>query len=326
MSKPKIFVTRSLPLPAEEIVNQNFDAEFSREPSGISRLDLLDHVAGKDALICQLTENVNQELLDAAPNLKIASTVSVGYDNIDVPACTRREVVVTNTPGVLDDTTADFAFTLMLAVARRVVEGDHFVRSGQWAGWNIDQFIGADVWGKTLGILGFGRIGKEVARRAHGFKMRVLYNNTKRADAAAEKEFHAEFVDLDMLFRESDFISIHTPLSRSTRHLVSKIHFAQMKPSAFLINTSRGPVVDEGALNDALEKQIIAGAGLDVYEHEPKVHPGLIGRHNVVLAPHLGSATAETRTKMAMMAAMNASALFQGKLPPNALNPEAFKK
>lgn len=326
MSKPKVFVTRTLPAPAEEIVNQNFDAEFSREPSGLSRLELLDRLAGKDALICQLTEKVDEELLAAAPTLKIAATVSVGYNNIDVPACTRRKVVVTNTPGVLDDTTADFAFALMLAVARRVVEGDSFVRSGQWAGWNIDQFIGADVWGKTVGILGFGRIGKEVARRAHGFKMRVLYHSTKRADAAAEAEFHAEYADIDTLFRESDFISIHTPLAPSTRHLASKDRLAQMKPTAFLINTSRGPVVDEEALNDALENKIIAGAGLDVYEHEPKVHPGLIGRHNVVLAPHLGSATAETRTKMAVMAATNAAALFQGKLPANALNPEAFKK
>lgn len=326
MSKPKVFVTRTLPAPAEEIVNREFDAEFSREPSGLSRLELLDRVAGKDALICQLTEKVDDELLAASPTLKIAATVSVGYDNVDVPACTRRKVVVTNTPGVLDDTTADFAFTLMLAVARRVVEGDHFVRSGQWAGWNIDQFIGADVWGKTLGILGFGRIGKQVARRAHGFKMRVLYNNTKRADPDAEKEFHAEYADVDTLFRESDFISIHTPLAPSTLHLVSKDRLAQMKPTAFLINTSRGPVVDEEALNDALENKIIAGAGLDVYEREPKVHPGLVGRQNVVLAPHLGSATAETRVKMAVMAATNAAALFQGKLPPNALNPEAFKK
>ncbi len=326
MAKPKVFVTRTLPEPAEEIVNENFDAEFSREPSGLSRIELLDRVGGKDALICQLTEKVDEELLAAAPTLKIASTVSVGYDNIDLAACTRRRVIATNTPGVLDDTTADFAFTLMLAVARRVVEGDRFVRSGQWAGWNIDQFIGADVWGKTLGVLGFGRIGREVARRARGFKMRVLYHNRSRVDAAVEREFHAEYADGDTLFRESDFISIHTPLSAATRHLVSAKHFAQMKPTAFLINTSRGPVVDEDALNDALERNVIAGAGLDVYEHEPKVHPGLIGRRNVVLAPHLGSATAETRTKMAVMAATNAATLFHGKLPANALNPEAFQK
>jgi glyoxylate reductase len=327
VSKPKILVTRTLPAPAEKILNDNFDADYSRDPKGIARQELLRRVAGKDGLVCQLNETVNEELLAAAgPQLKIVATVSVGYNNIDVPACTRRKIVATNTPGVLDDTTADFAFALMLAVARRVVEGDKFVRSGQWTGWDVGHYLGSDVWGKTLGILGFGRIGKELARRAGGFKMRVIYHNRNRADAASEQEVNATFVDMDTLLRESDFISIHTPLTPDTRHLLGTEAFTKMKRSAFLINTSRGPVVDEAALNDALENKLIAGAGLDVYEHEPEVHPGLIPRQNVVLAPHLGSASVETRTKMAVVAATNVAAFFSGRQPPNPLNPEVFAK
>jgi glyoxylate reductase len=327
VSKPKILVTRTLPAPAEKILNDQFDVDYSRDPKGIARDELVRRVAGKDGLVCQLNETINEELLAAAgPQLKIVATVSVGYNNIDVPACTRRNIVATNTPGVLDNTTADFAFALILAVARRLVEGDKFVRSGQWTGWDVSQYLGADVWGKTLGIVGFGRIGKEVARRAIGFKMRVIYSNRNRADAASERAFNATFVDTEALLRESDFVSIHTPLTPDTRHMIATDAFKKMKRSAFLINTSRGPVVDESALNDALENKLIAGAGLDVYEHEPQVHPGLISRHNVVLAPHLGSASVETRTKMAVLAATNVAAFFSGQRPPNPLNPEVLAK
>jgi glyoxylate reductase len=271
-----------------------------------------------------LTEKVDEELLSAAPKLRIVATVSVGYDHIDVPACTKHKVVATNTPGVLDDTTADFAWTLLMAIARRLVEGDSWMRSGTWNGWDIHQLIGGDVWGKTLGIVGFGRIGRGVARRAQGFHMRVLYNDAVRAPADVEKELNAEFVNRDRLFRESDFISLHVPLLPDTRHLISKDNLEKMKRTAFLVNTSRGPVVDEAALAEALENKKIAGAALDVFEHEPKVHPALLTRKDVILTPHIASASLDTRTKMAVMAANNVVALFEGKRPPDALNADAL--
>jgi glyoxylate reductase len=285
---------------------------------------LLHRVADKEALICLPTEKVDDELLVAAPKLRIAATVSVGYDNIDLPACSRHRVVATNTPGVLDETTADFAWTLLMAVARRLIEGENWVRSGTWPGMDIAQLLGTDVYGKTLGIIGFGRIGRCVARRALGFQMRVLYHNRNRVAPELEKEARAEFVDLDTLLRESDFISLHVPLGPETRHLMGADNLAKMKRTAFLINTARGPVVDEAALVAALEQKKIAGAGLDVYEREPIVHPGLLGRKDVVLAPHLGSATLETRTKMAVVAAKNVAAVFEGRRPPNPLNADAL--
>ena len=322
--KPKVLSTRPLFPPARAILDQHFDVEYREPGERISRADLLKSVAGKEALICLLTEKVDEELLTAAPKLRVAATVSVGYDNIDVEACTRHKVVATNTPGVLDDTTADFAWTLLMAVARRVFEGDAWMRSGTWPGWDLDQLLGADVWGKTLGIMGFGRIGRGVARRAQGFRMRVLYNDAVRAPAEVETELNTEFVDRDRLFGESDFISLHVPLLPDTRHLISKQNLGKMKPTAFLINTSRGPVVDEVALADALEHKKIAGAALDVFESEPKVHPALLGRKDVILTPHIASASVDTRTKMAVMAADNVVAYFQGKRPPNALNADGL--
>ena len=322
--RPKILSTRPLFSAARAILDQHFDVEYRQPGERISRAGLLKSVAGKEALICLLTEKVDEELLTAAPKLRVAATVSVGYDNIDVEACTRHKVVATNTPGVLDDTTADFAWTLLMAVARRVFEGDAWMRSGTWPGWDLDQLLGADVWGKTLGLMGFGRIGRGVARRSQGFRMRVLYNDAVRAPAEIEKELNAEFVDRDRLFRESDFISLHVPLLPDTRHLISKENLGKMKRTAFLINTSRGPVVDEAALADALEHKKIAGAALDVFENEPKVHPALLGRKDVILTPHIASASVDTRTKMAVMAADNVVAYFQGKRPPNALNADAL--
>jgi glyoxylate reductase len=323
-NKPKALVTRPLFPAARTILDKNFEVEYWTQAERIPRAELLKRVADKDALVCLLTEKVDEELLATSPRLRIASTVSVGFDNLDVPACTRRKVVATNTPGVLDDTTADFAWTLLMGVARRLVEGDAWMRSGTWPGWDLDQLLGGDVWGKTLGIIGFGRIGRGVARRAQGFQMRVLYRDQARVAADVERELHAEFVDLDRLLRESDFISLHVPLLPETRHLISKDAFGKMKPTAYLINTSRGPVVDEAALVEALEQKKIAGAALDVYEHEPKVHPDLIPRRDVILAPHIASASVETRTKMAVMAATNAAALFEGRRPPNALNADAL--
>jgi lactate dehydrogenase-like 2-hydroxyacid dehydrogenase len=324
VGKPKVLSTRPLFEAARKILNEHFEVEYWKDPERISRHELLKRVADKDALVCLLTERVDEELLDAAPKLRIAATVSVGHDNIDLAACTKHKVVATNTPGVLDDTTADFAWTLIMAVARRLLEADAWMRSGTWPGWDLDQLCGSDVWGKTLGIIGFGRIGRGVARRSHGFNMRVIYHDAQRVSPEVEKEFHAEFVELDRLFAESDFISVHVPLLPSTRHLINARNLAKMKPTAFLINTSRGPVVDEAALAAALQAKKLAGAGLDVYENEPKAHPALIERKDVILAPHISSASVETRTKMAVMAAENVVALFQGKRPPNALNPEAL--
>ena len=323
MIKPAIFSTRQLFQAARTILDEHFQVDYWKGDK-LSRADLLKHVADKDGLVCLLTEKVDEELLSAAPKLRIAATVSVGYDNIDVPACTKHKVVATNTPGVLDDTTADFAWTLLMAVARRLLEGDSWMRSGTWNGWDLDQLVGGDVWGKTLGVLGFGRIGRGVARRALGFQMRVLYNDAVRAPADVEKELNAEFVDRDRLFRESDFISLHVPLLPDTRHLISKDNLEKMKRTAFLVNTSRGPVVDEAALAEALENGKIAGAALDVFEHEPKVHPALLTRKDVILTPHMASASLDTRTKMAVMAANNVVALFEGRRPPNALNADAL--
>jgi glyoxylate reductase len=309
---------------ARKILDDEFEMEYWTQPERIPRGELLKRVADKEALVCLLTEKVDQELLDAAPKLRIAATVSVGFDNIDVDACRKRKVVATHTPGVLDDTTADFAWALLMAVARRVLEGDAWIRAGEWPGWDLDQLCGGDVWGKTLGIIGFGRIGRGVARRAYGFNMRVLYSDAVRAPVSVEEQLRAEYVDRDKLFHESDFVTLHVPLLPDTRHLLSKENLAKMKPTAYLVNTSRGPVVDEAALAEALEQKKIAGAALDVFENEPKVHPGLVSRKDVVLTPHIASASVDTRTKMAVMAANNVVALFQGKRPPNALNADAL--
>ncbi len=320
MSKPKILSTRPLFPEARQILDQNFDVEYGKSEEQISQGELLTRVADKEALICLLNEKVDEGLLSAAPKLRIAATVSVGFDNIDVAACTKHRVIATNTPGVLDDTTADFAWALLMAIARRVLEGDEWMRSGTWPGWDLDQLLGGDVWGKTLGVIGFGRIGRGVARRSQGFQMRVLYNDALRAPADVEKELRAEFVDRDRLFRESDFITLHVPLLPDTRHLISKENLDKMKPTAYLINTARGPVVDEAALADALQRKKIAGAALDVFEAEPNVNPALLRRKNVILTPHIASASIETRTEMAVMAANNVVACFEGKRPPNALN------
>jgi len=325
LRKPKVLVTRPLFPAARAILDQNFEVDYWTQSERIPRAELLRRIANKEALVCLLTEKVDEELLSLAPKLRIAATVSVGFDNIDVPACTRHKVIATNTPGVLDETTADFAWTLLMAIARRLVEGDAWMRSGTWPGWDLDQLLGGDIWGKTLGVVGFGRIGRGVARRAQGFQMRVLYHDQVRVSADIERELHAESVSFEGLLRESDFITLHVPLLPETRHLISTAQFEKMKRTAYLINTSRGPVVDEAALLDALERKLISGAALDVYEHEPKVHPALVPRKDVILAPHIASASIETRTKMAVMAATNAAALFQGKRPPNALNADALR-
>jgi len=324
MPKPKVFATHGLFDVARQILQKSCDVQYWTKPGRPPREEVLQQVKEKEGLICLLTEKVNEDLLREAPNLRIAANVAVGFDNIDVAACTKRGVAATNTPGVLDETTADFAWTLLMAVARRLSEGEALARSGNWKNWDLDQLVGTDVWGKTLGIVGFGRIGRAVARRASGFQMKVIYTDAVRPAEEVEKELKVEFREMNALLAESDFISVHVPLLPETRGLFDSPKFYRMKPTAFLINTSRGPVVDEAALVAALESGKIAGAGLDVYENEPFIHPGL-KRANVVLAPHIASASLETRTKMACIAAENVVALFTGKRPPNVLNPEVLK-
>ncbi len=324
MPKPKVFATHSLFEAARQILEETCEVEYWAKPERPPREEVLRRVKDKEGLICLLTEKINEELLGVAPKLRIAANVAVGFDNIDVAACTKRGVVATNTPGVLDETTADFAWTLLMAVARRLSEGEELARSGKWKNWDLDQLVGTDVWGKTLGIVGFGRIGRAVARRASGFQMKVIYTDAQRAPAEVERALKAEFWEMNALLAESDFISVHVPLLPETRRLFDAPKFKRMKPTAFFINTSRGPVVDEAALVAALEGGQIAGAGLDVYENEPFIHPGL-KRANVVLAPHIASASLETRTKMACIAAKNLVALFTGQQPPNILNPEVMK-
>jgi len=325
MAKPKVFATHQLFDEARQILDAACDVEYWTKDERPPREEVLRRVKDKEGLVCLLTEKVNDELLRVAPKLRIAANVAVGYDNIDVDTCTKRGVVATNTPGVLDETTADFAWTLMMAVARRLSEGEQLARSGNWKGWNLDQLVGADIWGKTLGLVGFGRIGRAVARRALGFQMKVIYTDAVKAPEEVEKSLNAQFRDMNAVLAESDFISLHVPLMPETRGLFDAPKFYRMKPTAFLINTSRGPVVEEAALVAALEAGKIAGAALDVYENEPFIHPGL-KRPNVVLAPHLASASLETRTKMAVMAANNVVALFMGQMPPNMLNPAVLKK
>ena len=325
MAKPKVYSTHQLFEEARKTLDAECEVQYWTDSERPPRDEVLRRVKDKEGLVCLLTEKVNEEFLRSAPKLRIASNVAVGYDNIDVDACSKRGIAVTNTPGVLDETTADFAWTLLMTVARRVAEGELLARSGNWKGWNLDQLCGADVWGKTLGIVGFGRIGRSVARRASGFQMKIIYTDAVRVSEEVEKSLNAEFRDMNSLLAESDFISLHVPLLPETRGLFDAPKLFRMKPTAFLINTSRGPVVEEAALVTALENNKIAGAALDVFENEPFIHPGL-KRPNVVLTPHIASASIETRTKMALMAANNIVAVFKGRRPPNLLNPDIFKK
>jgi len=324
MAKPRVFATHSLFDTARQILQETCEVEYWAKPERPPRAEVLQRVKDKEGLVCLLTEKINEDFLRAAPKLRIAANVAVGFDNIDVAACTKRGVVASNTPGVLDETTADFAWTLLMAVARRLSEGEALARSGNWKNWDLDQLVGTDVWGKTLGLVGFGRIGRAMARRASGFQMKVIYTDAMRAPADVEKALNAEYREMNALLAESDFVSVHVPLLPETRGLFDAPKFYRMKSTAFLINTARGPVVDEAALVAALEAGKIAGAGLDVYENEPFIHPGL-KRANVVLAPHIASASLETRTKMACIAAQNVVALFTGQRPPNMLNPEVLK-
>ncbi len=321
--KPGVFITRPLPAAVLDLLAARSDLRFHPEDTPIPTAQLAEACREMDGVVV-CGARLSQEVLDQATRLRAVSNVGVGYDNIDVAACTRRRIPVTNTAGALEETTADLTFALLMAAARRVVEGDRYVREGRWKQWEWNLLWGADVHSKTLGIYGFGRIGQAVARRGRGFAMRILYVSRHRAPEALERELAAERVDHETVFRESDFVSLHVPLTPETQHLVSEREFGLMKASAFLINTARGKVVDEGALVAALQARKLAGAGLDVFEQEPRVHPALIDMPNVVLAPHVGSGTAETRFRMAMFAAENLLAALDGRRPPNVVNPEVY--
>ena len=312
---PKVLVTREIPEAGLRLLEGDDFEVTVLDEAPPDREKLLDAVRGMDAILATATERIDGETMDAAgEGLKVVANMAVGYDNIDVEAASERSVVVTNTPGVLDETTADVAFMLLLAAARRLGEGERLLRAGRWEWWGPKQLRGRDVWGKALGIVGMGRIGRAVARRGRGFGMEILYHNRTR-DEGAEEELGARYLELEDLLREADFVSIHTPLTPETRHLIGAEQLDMMKPSSVLVNTSRGPVVDEGALADALGEKRIFAAGLDVYEEEPKVHPNLLELENAVLAPHIGSASVETRDKMAVLAAENLTAVLRGEEP-----------
>ena len=324
--KPRIFVTRRLPKGAMQVLEDKFDLQCNPHDRVLSREELFAGVREKDGILPLLTDRIDDEVLEAAGSqLKIVANYAVGYNNIDVPACTKRRIPATNTPGVLTDTTADLAMTLLLAVARKAVPADSYARAGKYTGWAPLLFLGNDVHHKTLGIMGLGRIGFAVAKRASGFDMKILYHDAMRANSDLEERVGAKFVDKSTLLAESDFVSLHVPLSPETHHFMGGPELEAMKNSAYLINTSRGEVVDEKALVKALQQGQIAGAGLDVFEFEPAIEKELTLMDNVVILPHIASASIETRTKMGLVAAENLiSLLINGQRPPNCINPEVF--
>ena len=318
----KVHVTRPIPTSALEYLrDEGLEVSCPPHDGPPDPEELLRSVKDVDAVLCILTERIDAGVLKRAPRLRVVSNMAVGFDNIDVEEATRRGVAVCNTPGVLTDTTADFAWALMLAVARRVIECHSFVEAKKWEWWGPKLLMGTDVHHKTLGIVGFGKIGQAVARRAKGFEMNVLYSGK----TAPEDSEWGRKVDLQTLLKDSDFVSLHVPYRPSTHHLIGSAELATMKRSSFLINTARGAVVNETQLVEALNDNQIAGAGLDVFEEEPSVHPGLVGRPNAVLAPHAASASLETRTRMAMMAAKNLVACLRGEKPPAIVNPEVLR-
>jgi glyoxylate reductase len=315
-----------LPERGLKMIKEHFEAEIWPEYAPPPKETIIKKVANVDALVSLLSDKIDAEVFNAAPKLKIVSQIAVGFDNIDLKEATSRGIYVTNTPEVLTDTTADFAWALLMALARRVVEADKYVRNGQWkVAWHPEMLQGRDVYGATIGIIGAGRIGFGVAQRATGFKMKILfYDVIPRPEI--EKEFGAKRVDLDTLLRESDFVSVHVPLMKETVHLINQERLRLMKKTAYVINNSRGPVVDEKALYDALKGGKIAGAGLDVFEQEPlRIDSPLLKLNNVILAPHISSSSYETRSRMAEMVAENLIAYFEKRTPPNLVNTEVVK-
>ena len=321
--KPKILVTREVFDETLSFLEQQCEVESNQADAAFPPDVLARKLAGKDGVMCALTDRIDAGLLGNCPRLKVVANIAVGYNNIDLAACTARGVMATNTPGVLDDSTADLAWALMLGAARRLTELERRVRAGEWTGWRLKQWLGVDVHHATLGIFGMGRIGQAIARRAAGFEMKVLYHNRKRVAADIERRLNAALVSKDELLRQSDFVVLQVPYSPETHHMIGAAELGMMKPTAILINSTRGGVVDDAALVAALRHGDIRAAGLDVFENEPKLHPEFLRLDNVVLMPHIGSSTEATRRAMAMTAARNLSSALSGGIPPNLLNPEA---
>lgn len=319
--KKRIFVTREVFGEVLDFLAPHFEVAANQEDNVLTTEELALALADKDGALTTLTERIDENLLGRCPQLKATCNIAVGYNNIDLAACNAHGVMATNTPGVLDDTTADFAWALILATARRLNEAEAYVREGRWDKWKLKQFLGLDVHHATLGIVGLGRIGQVVARRAIGFEMEVLYHDVRRASAEIESACRARYVPKEELFRTADIVTIHIPYSRETHHSIGAAEISLMKPSAILVHAARGGVLDDAALVEALRKGAIAGAGLDVFEGEPAIHPGFRELRNVVLSPHIASSSEKTRFKMAMKAAENLVAALSSGNPPNLLNP-----
>ena len=319
----KIFVTRKIPEPGLNLLRKELEVEISPYDGPLGKEEIIDGIKEKDGLICLLTDTIDGEIINSEPRLKMIANYAVGYNNIDVAAATKSGILVSNTPDVLTDTTAEMAWALLFSVSRRIVEGDRFTRKGNFRGWGPMLMLGQDVTNKTLGVIGTGRIGTAFALKSKGFDMKVLYYDTKK-NGILEKELGAKKVDFNKILGKSDFLSLHVPLIQSTHHLIGEKELRKMKKNAILINTSRGPVVDEKSLARALKEKWIFGAGLDVYEHEPEITDELKKLDNVVLQPHSASATFDSRTKMAVMAAENMIAGLKGEIPPNCVNKEVF--
>ncbi len=321
--RKKVFVTRKIPYEGIQILTKFFDVEIFPENRPISKEEILSGAKGCDGLLPLLTDKIDAEIMDAT-GIKAIANMAVGYDNIDVKAATERKLPICNTPGVLTDATADLTLTLILSLSRRIVEADKYLREGKFVGWDPMLCLGGDFKDKILGIIGFGRIGKAVARRAYGFGMTILYHSRARYEKE-ENELGVKYASLEELLEKSDYVSIHTPHTSDTHHLIGENELKKMKPTSYLVNTSRGKIIEEDKLVSALKDGEIAGAGLDVYYNEPVVHPGLIELPNVILLPHIGSASLGTRTKMATMAANNLKDALLGKIPKNIVNPEIYQ-
>ena len=323
LKNPSIFITKRTFPETLAAAWPNAAVDYHDSDTGLPEDSFIARACGKNILITQVTDKLSRPVLDAISNKdapQLIAQLAVGYDNIDLAAATDLGILVTNTPGVVTESTADLAFGLLLAAARRIAEGHQYIHAGQWHRWTMGLMIGRDVHNRTLGILGMGQIGQAMARRAAGFGMRVIYHNRKPVDGS-----NAEWVSKDDLLRESDFLSIHVPLSAATRHIIGEAELRAMKPDAILINTSRGPVVDEPALARALGEKWIAGAGLDVFEDEPRVHSGILACPSAVVTPHIGGASRETREKMVQMVRANVNAFIEGRRPPNLLNPDLWR-
>ena len=324
--KPRVLVTRLLPGPGMDSLQNHFDLDVNQKESPISREDLKKRIRDKDGLVCLLSDKIDAAIIARAMRLRIIANYAVGYNNIDIVEASKRKIPVTNTPEVLTETTADLVFGLLISIARRIVEADGFLRAGRFKGWSPELLLGTDIHGKVLGIIGMGRIGRAVARRAHGFDMKVLYNDVERLTSDLERKHGVHYRSLNALLTESDYVSIHAPLNEQTKGMISAEEFRLMKKTAFLINAARGPIVDEVALVSAIKNKAIAGCALDVYEEEPQVNPGLLSLPNVVLVPHIGSASIEARAEMASMVAKNViSVLIEKKRPPNIVNPKIYR-